>query len=29
VGTSTDIGMPVAILSIPLYVALAGAVIGF
>jgi len=29
VGTSTGIGTPVAILSIPLYVALAGAVIGF
>lgn len=29
VGTSTGIGTPVAILSIPLFVALAGAVIGF
>jgi len=29
VGTSTGIGTPVAILSIPLYVALAGALIGF
>ncbi len=29
VGTSTGIGTPVAILSIPLYIALAGALIGF
>ena len=29
VGTSTGLGTPIAILSIPLYIALAGAMIGF